>query len=112
VTAEPSPSTSTESERREFGRRKLHRVLEIEWGAATLTGVVRDIGPRGLFVGLEFPLWMGASFAARLMVDPVLKLNCTVRRIEPRVGIAVAFDLLEEDGQERLSMPLASLPKI
>jgi hypothetical protein len=109
---EPSPSMSTASERREFGRRKIHEVLEIEWGSATLTGVVRDIGPRGLFVELESPLWMGAAFHARLMVDPVLKLNCTVRRIEPRVGIAVAFDLPEEDGQERLSMLLSSLPKI
>ena len=67
--------------------------MEIEWGAAVLTGIVRDIGPRGLFVELTPPLWVGAAFRARLIVNPVLLLDCTVVRVEPGKGIAVVFEV-------------------
>ncbi|MBZ5699424.1 MAG: PilZ domain-containing protein [Acidobacteriia bacterium] len=98
-------------ERREFHRRKLQEVLEIEWGSSTLTGIVRDISPQGLFVELMPPLWLGATFSARLMLNPILPLNCTVRRVEPGKGNAVTFDLPEESGMEQLKMLLATLPK-
>ena len=87
--SEPPPKVSTPTERRHFSRRKCRFVLEIEWGSSTLRGVVRDIGPRGLFVELAPPLWVGATFFGRLMLNPVLQLNCTVCRIEPGKGIAV-----------------------
>ena len=47
MTSIPPTDASTGIERREFDRRKLHEVLEIEWGSSTLTGMVRDIDPQG-----------------------------------------------------------------
>ena len=100
------------TDRREFHRRKFRGALEIEWGSAVLTGDVRDIGPAGLFVELNPPLWVGAAFRARLIMDPVLILNCTVARVEPGVGIAVVFDVAEESGKTQLQALLLSLPSL
>lgn len=100
------------TDRREFHRRKFRGTLEIEWGSAVLTGDVRDIGPGGLFVELNPPLWVGAAFRARLILDPVLMLNCTVTRVEPGIGIAVVFDVAEESGKAQLQALLVSLPSL
>jgi len=101
-----------QSDRREFNRRKLQAEIEIEWGSATLTASVRDIGPSGLFVELTPTLWVGAAFRARLLLDPILQLDCTVRRVEPNSGFAVSFELLEEGGTVQLRSLLAALPQI
>ncbi len=103
---------TTRTERRQFHRRKFRGKMEIEWGSAILTGEVRDIGPKGLFVELTPPLWVGAAFRARLIMDPVLILNCTVARVEPGVGIAVVFDVAEESGRAQLEALLLSLPSL
>ena len=103
---------STHAERRQFNRRQFRGKIEIEWGSATLTGTVLDIGPRGLFVELIPPLWVGATFLARLVVNPILQLDCTVRRAEPGRGIALSFDGLEESGKTQLEALLASLPPL
>jgi hypothetical protein len=96
-------------ERRHFQRRKFSGKLEMEWGSAILTGEVRDIGPRGLFVELNPPLWVGARFLARLNVNPVLLLDCTVARVEAGTGIAVVFEVEEESGKAQLESLLVSL---
>ena len=101
-----------QSDRREFNRRKLQAEIEIDWGSATLTATVRDIGPSGLFVELTPPLWVGAAFHARLLLNPTLHLNCTVRRVEPNSGFAVSFELLEESGKAQLHSLLAALPQV
>lgn len=103
---------TTRTERRQFYRRKFRGKLEIEWGSAILTGDIRDIGPKGLFVELTPPLWMGAAFRARLVLNPVLLLNCTVARVEPGVGIAVVFEIAEESGRAQLEALLLSLPSL
>jgi PilZ domain len=102
---------TAQPDRRSFNRRLLRETLEIEWGSRTLTGTVRDIGPRGLFVELEIPLWMGATFLGRLMVQPAIPMNCTVRRIEPRVGIGVTFELLDDTNRARVDVLLTQLPE-
>jgi hypothetical protein len=102
----------TGSERREFHRKRLRANLEIEWGSATLNGMVRDIGPQGLFVEIKPPLWVGAAFLARLIVNPVLVLNCTVRRVEPGSGIAVSFAVPEESGKAQLAALIEALPEV
>jgi len=112
MTSEPPVNASAKAERRQFNRRKCFGTLEIEWGSAILTGVVRDIGPQGLFVELTPPLWVGATFLARLVLDPPLQLDCVVRRVEPVGGFAVSFELTEESGKAQLERLLASLPKI
>jgi hypothetical protein len=99
------------SERREFYRRKFMATLEIEWGSSTLTGVVRDIGPRGLFALLMPPLWIGAAFSARLMLNPPISLNCMVTRVEPGSGIGIKFDLTDEVSKAQLQELLDKLPK-
>ncbi len=112
MAAEPPVDVSAQIERRQFNRRRLVGTIEIEWGSSILTGLVRDIGPQGLFVEIAPPLWVGATFLARLVVDPPLQLNCTVRRVEPGTGIAVTFELVEESGKAQLEKLLAQLPKV
>jgi PilZ domain len=112
MTTEPPRDAFAQTERRQFNRRRFIGTIEIEWGSSILTGLVRDIGPQGLFVELTPPLWVGATFLARLVVDPPLPLNCTVRRVEPGTGIAVTFECAEESGKAQLEKLLAQLPKL
>jgi hypothetical protein len=110
--SDPPVNATAQTERRQFNRRRLMETLEIEWGSSTLTGLVRDIGPQGLFVELTPPLWVGATFLARLVTDPPLRLDCTVRRVEPGKGIAVTFELPEQGDKDQLERLLAQLPKV
>jgi hypothetical protein len=112
MTSEPPADAPPHTERRQVNRRKLMETLEIEWGSSTWTALVRDIGPQGLFVELTPPLWVGATFFARLAVDPALRLNCAVRRVEPGMGIAVSFALPAESGKAQIESLLARLPKV
>jgi hypothetical protein len=98
-----------DKERRHSQRRKFRAKIEIEWGAAILDGTVRDIAPGGLFIELMPPLWIGATFAARLVVNPILSLYCTVSRVEPGKGIGVIFSLPEESGKAQFDALLAAL---
>jgi hypothetical protein len=74
-----------------------------------LTGSVRDIGARGLFVELIPPLWIGARFRASLAVNPALLLHCTVVRVEPSAGMAVIYEVPEESGKAQLEKILVGL---
>jgi hypothetical protein len=112
MTSEPPANAPASTDRRQSNRRKFQGMVEIEWGSSTLTGAVRDIGPQGFFVELTPSLWVGATFFARLALDPPIQLNCTVRRVEPGKGFAVAFDLLEESGKAQLERLLATLPQV
>jgi hypothetical protein len=109
MTAQPLEKAIDKTERRQFHRRKFRGKLEMEWGSTVLTGDVVDIGPRGLFVELAPPLWVGATFRARLILNPVLLLDCTVARVEPGKGIAVVFEVAEESGKAQLEALLTSL---
>jgi hypothetical protein len=109
MTTQPLEDVAAKSERRNFQRRKFRGKLEVEWGSAILTGEVRDIGPRGLFVEMTPPLWVGARFRARLILNPVLPMNCIVARVEPGTGIAVVFEVAEESGKAQLEALLVSL---
>jgi hypothetical protein len=109
---EAQTTSLTHPDRRQFNRKQFRAKIEIEWGSTTLTGTVRDIGPKGLFVELTPPLWVGATFRARLIVHPVLELDCTVRRVEPGVGIAISFNSQEESNKIQLEALLANLPQL
>jgi hypothetical protein len=111
MTTQRMEEAPAKSERRHWQRKKFRGAIEIDWGAAVLKGTVRDIGPRGLFVELTPPLWVGAAFRARLNVNPVLSLDCTVARVEPGTGIAVVFEVAEESGKAQLETLLVSLPQ-
>ena len=75
-------------------------------------GTIRDIGVNGLFIELVPPLWVGARFLARILINPALRLDCIVRRAEPGTGVAVTFDVVEESGKAQLEALLASLPHV
>ena len=111
MTIQPLEETITRTERRHWQRRKFLGNIEIDWGSTVLNANVRDIGPQGLFVDLIPPLWLGATFHARLMLNPVLLLDCTVARVDPR-GIAVTFKVSADSGKEQLESLLLSLPAV
>jgi len=110
--SQPNASEFKRTDRRQFNRKQFRGKLEIEWGSTTLAGTVLDIGPGGLFVELTPPLWVGATFRAHLILNPILELDCTVRRVEPGRGIALSFGELEASGKAQLELLLASLPQV
>jgi len=109
MTTQPLEPVVAKIERRQSPRKQFRGKLEVEWGSATLDGTVRDIGLEGLFVELMPPLWVGARFRARLVLNPVLWLDCTVVRVEPGKGIAVRFETPEGGGKTQLEALLMSL---
>lgn len=97
-------------ERRHFPRKQLRIGIEMEWGSAVLRGTVRDLSTGGLFVELVPPLWIGAAFQARLLLQPVVSLDCTVVRVEPGVGVGVTFDVRDAQGRTQIEKLLVSAP--
>jgi hypothetical protein len=112
MTTQKAVNTPLQADRRKYQRRVYQGTLEIEWGSSVLTGTLRDIGPRGLFVNMDSPLWIGAAFSARLLLEPILTLRCMVRRVEPGVGIGVVFEELTGSGKLQLDKLLDTLPHL
>ncbi len=97
------------AERRHSPRFPLDAELEMEWGSEILRGHVRDISAGGMFVHLADPLWIGARFAAKLVLDKPLRMECSVRRVEPARGMGLTFAVLEGDGKARAASLLGAL---
>ena len=112
MVTKPLESVPVVEERRKYRRLKFRGKIEIEWGSAILTGTVQDICAQGMFIALTPPLWMGATFSARLLVRPAIPLHCTVRRVDPGKGIAVTFEVPEESGRAQLGSLLTALPAL
>jgi len=89
-------------ERRWAPRYRFHADLEIEWGSTVVRARTRDISSSGMFIESTDPLWVGAGFSAQLTLDKPVKLNCSVKRVEPGRGMGVSFALAEEQHQEML----------
>jgi PilZ domain len=85
-------------ERRQSQRRSCDFEIDIEWGAASLKGRVRELSGEGMFIELADPLWIGASFAATLALKNPVKVDCVVRRVIPRQGMAVSYGTGEGQG--------------
>jgi PilZ domain len=96
-------------ERRWAPRYSFRAELEIEWGSAVLAGKTRDISSNGMFIEASDTLWIGAGFMARLNVDPPVKVNCSVKRVEPGLGMGVSVALAESDHQKCYQDILVSL---
>lgn len=96
-------------ERRWATRYSFRAELEIEWGSAVLRGKTRDISSNGMFIESADPLWVGAGFTARLAVERPVRLDCSVKRVEPGRGMAVSVTVPEEPHQQRYQELLASL---
>src|ERR1700720_4969175 len=75
--------------------------LEIDWGSAVLRRKTRDISANGMFIESADTLWAGAGFTARLALDRPVQMDCSVKRVEPGRGMAVAVTVSGEQLQQR-----------
>ena len=96
-------------ERRWAPRYSFRADLEIEWGSAVLRGSTRDISTSGVFIEGVDPLWVGASFTARLTLDRPVRLDCFVKRIEPGKGMGVSLAVSESESRKLFNELLSSL---
>jgi hypothetical protein len=96
-------------ERRWAPRYSFRTDLEIEWGSAVLRASTRDISANGMFIEAADPLWIGAGFTARLNLQQPLKVDCSVKRIEPGRGMGVSVALAESESQKAYQDLLSSL---
>ena len=88
-------------ERRRAARFAFRAELDIEWGSAVLRGSTRDLSASGMFIEAADTLWVGAGFTARLKLDQTVKLDCSVKRVEPGRGMGVSIDLSKAETQQR-----------
>jgi hypothetical protein len=100
------------NERRWAPRYSFRADLEIEWGSAVLRGNTRDISANGMFIEAADPLWLGAGFTARLALERPVKLDCSVKRIEPGRGMGVSLAVSETESQKLFEDLLSSLSNI
>jgi hypothetical protein len=100
---------SRRSERRWAPRYSFRANLEIEWGSAILRASTRDISSNGMFIESADPLWIGAGFTAHLVLDRPVKVNCSVKRIEPGLGMGVSMTVSESQYEQHYQDLLASL---
>ena len=96
-------------ERRWATRYSFRADLEIEWGSAVLRASTRDISANGMFIEAVDPLWIGAGFTAHLNLNQPLKVDCSVKRIEPGRGMGVSVALAESESQKLYQDLLSSL---
>ena len=99
-------------ERRWATRYSFRADLEIEWGSAVLRASTRDISANGMFIEAVDPLWIGAGFTAHLNLKQPLKVDCSVKRIEPGRGMGVSVALAESESQKLYQDLLSSLSAI
>jgi hypothetical protein len=97
------------TDRRWAPRYSFRADLEIEWGSAVLRGSTRDISASGMFIEAIDPLWVGAGFTARLGLERPVRLDCSVKRIEPGRGMGVAVSIPESESQKLFEALLSSL---
>lgn len=105
---------TTDQATRRFDRRWAPRYvfraeLEIEWGSALLRASTRDISSNGMFIESSDTLWVGAGFTAHLALQQPVKLDCSVKRIEPGRGMGVAVTLSEAQHEKLYQDLLTSL---
>src|ERR1700730_2957768 len=75
--------------------------VKIQWGSATLEASVSGISANGLFIETVSPLCVGATFSAKLMIDPPLQMYCTVTQIDPSRGMAVRIAFTTKELEDR-----------
>jgi hypothetical protein len=105
----PQMGSSPRAERRKQIRYSFNANIEIEWGSSTIMGQAHDISAGGLFIVPSEALWIGARFAANLLTQPPLKIECTVVRAEPGRGIGVKMALADGTASTQLDEILTSL---
>jgi len=102
-------SKVSHSDRRRAPRYRYQASLEIEWGSALLRGRTRDISAGGMFIEAEDVLWIGAGFRAHLATERPCWVECSVKRVEPGLGMGVTVELREDRSQRHYQDLLAKL---
>ena len=92
-------------------RFKYNAVLEIYWGSETMHARVCDISVAGMFLELANPLWIGATFSARLLLQPPLQMDCTVRRVVPHRGMGVQIAFNDSETGKRFAHELGKVTR-
>jgi hypothetical protein len=110
VSQSPPDVVHQQVERRRVPRWKCDLVIDIEWGAAQIRAHVCELSVDSMFVELDPPLWIGAKFAARLALAEPVQLECVVRRVEPRRGMALSFSSGEAE-RALIALALEKLAK-
>ena len=103
--------SATQTERRRSTRYPFGAVLKMEWGSAVIRGSVIDISAEGMRIEIADPLWVGARFSAVLALEPPLRMECVVRRVEPGRGMGVSLVTPEAEDRVRLAALLDPLGK-
>jgi len=109
VTPQSGAASASRAERRIEPRYSFNAEIEIEWGSSKITGQAGDISLNGMFIIPSTSLWIGARFAANVLTDPPLKIECTVVRAEPGRGIGVKMTLVGDDAGAQLKELLTNL---
>src|SRR2546426_10720918 len=103
--------SATQTDRRSSTRYPCGAVLEMEWGSAVLRGRVLDISAEGMRIEIADPLWVGARFSAVLALEPPLRMECVVRRVEPGGGMGGFLVTPGAEGSGRAAALLGALGK-
>lgn len=83
--------------------------LDVEWGSTALPAEVRDLSKNGMLLQMAQPLWVGATFKARMGLPEPLVLDCVVRRVVPGQGMGVEFVAMPQASNNRLATLLDEL---
>ena len=93
-------------------RYRFEAPIEIYWGSATLLARVCNISVEGLFLETSSLLWVGATFAANMMLPTPLPVNCTVCRIVPSQGMGVQVTFASPEARNRFTELLEELSRM
>ncbi len=97
------------TERRKYHRYIFRAYVEIEWGSQVLRVPISEISLGGMFIATSDPLWVGAEFAVRLLLEDPLHLYCVVRQVVPGRGMGVEFLDLADASRAKLEKLLGAL---
>jgi hypothetical protein len=89
-------------ERRKHPRYPFQSDVEVQWGFEVLAALITDISAGGMFIATNNPLWVGATFTARLLLGEPMNIHCVVRRVLPGKGMGVLFQDLDDATKKRL----------
>lgn len=99
----------TTPERRRSPRYPFQTDVEVQWGFETLTALMTDVSSVGMFIATGNPLWVGATFTARILLAESITIDCTVRRVLPGKGMGVWFDKMSDEDRARLDKLIETL---
>jgi hypothetical protein len=93
--------------RRQFERFQFEVNAEVAWQSRKVWGRITDVSKSGLFIEMAGAPEPGQHFSVSLALNVPLKLNCTVRRVVPGLGIGVSLSAPESSKKRFEALLLA-----